>query len=120
MATKMQLQAIITKGNQIINNFQKHSTGRLNLWTTIVQLSHNYVITAEAQKRVGTGITTAIVAHLPFDQFSYDEYIQVLISLQKHWDVPVLCHAFPRRLLNNLRDQYGSRIIRDDIVRRYR
>lgn len=120
MATKPEIQAAIKNGNEVVADFQEHSTGRLNLWTSIVDLSQNYVITAEAQKRVGTGITTAIICHLPFAHFDYDDYVQVLMGLQQHWDVPVLCHAFPRQKLNNLRREYGSRIIRDDIVRRYR
>lgn len=120
MASDKEIQLAIKKGNQVIDDFQQHSTGQLNLWTSIVALTSNYVITVEAQKRVGTGITTAIICHLPFDQYTEDNYLAVLMGLQKHWDIPVLCHAFSRRLLANLRAQYGSRIIRDDIVRRYK
>ena len=120
MASDNKIRMAIKRGNQVIADFQQHSSGRLNLWTSIVTISRNYVITVEAQKRVGTGITTAIVCHLPFDQYSDDDYQQVLMSFQKKWDIPVLCHAFSRRRLANLRAQYGSRIIRDDIVRRYK
>lgn len=120
MASNTEIKTAIKRGNQVITDFQQHSSGRLNLWTSIVELSRNYVITVEAQKRVGTGITTAIVAHLPFDQYDDDDYLQVLMGLQKEWAIPVLCHAFSRRRLANLRTQYGSRIIRDDIVRRYK
>lgn len=120
MATDNEIRAAIKQGNQVIADFQQHSSGRLNLWTSIVTPSRNYVITIEAQKRVGTGITTAIVGHLYFDRYDDDDYLQVLMSLQKEWDIPVLCHAFSRRRLANLRSQYGSRIIRDDIVRRYK
>lgn len=120
MAKDNEIKAAIKKGNQIITDFQQHSSGRLNLWTSIVTLSRNYIITVEAQKRVGTGITTAIICHLSFDQYTVDDYLAVLMGLQRQWDIPVLCHAFSRKHLANLRHQYGSRIIRDDIVRRYR
>lgn len=120
MATDQEIQSAIKAGNRVIAAFQQLSTGRLNLWTAVVSLSQNYVITVEAQKRVGTGITTAIICHLPFEHYDYEDYLQVLIGLQKRWAVPVLCHAFSRQHLNKLRAEYGSRIIRDDIVRRYR
>lgn len=111
---------IINKANQVIANFQQHSTGKLNLWTSIVTLSQKYVITVEAQKRVGTGITTAIVLQLPFTNYSYEDYLKILMTLQAKWQIPVLCHQFPRVQLNALRNQYGSNIIRDDVMRRWR
>ena len=120
MTKSSEIQALIRKGNQTIADFQQHSSGRLNLWTSIVEISQNYVITVEAQKRVGTGITTAIICHLPFEQYTDDDYLTVLMGLQQQWDIPILCHAFSRLRLANLRHQYGSRIIRDDIVRRYK
>lgn len=81
MASDNEIKAAIKRGNQVIADFQQHSSGRLNLWTSIVTLSRNYVITVEAQKRVGTGITTAIVGQLPFDQYDDDDYQQVLMGL---------------------------------------
>lgn len=120
MAKDSEIKAMIKQGNQTIADFQQHSSGRLNLWTSIIEISRNYVITVEAQKRVGTGITTAIICHLPFDQYSDEDYLAVLMGLQQQWGIPILCHAFSRRRLANLRHQYGSRIIRDDIVRRYK
>ncbi|MGN1279530.1 MAG: transposase [Limosilactobacillus sp.] len=120
MAKDNEIKAAIKKGNQTIADFQQHSSGRLNLWTSIVTLNRNYIITVEAQKRVGTGITTAIICHLSFNQYTADDYLAVLMGLQRHWNIPVLCHGFSRKQLANLRHQYGSRIIRDDIVRRYR
>ena len=41
-----------------------------------------------------------------------------MMALQKEWDVPILTHAFPKDKLFNLRQKYGSKIIRDDIVRK--
>ena len=108
----------IKKGNEIIADFKQHSNGKLNLWTSITELSEKYNITAEAQSRVNPGITTAIVAQLPFSDFSYDDFIEVLMALQKEWDIPVLTHAFSKKKLFNLRQKYGARIIRDDIVRK--
>ena len=40
------------------------------------------------------------------------------MAFQKEWDIPVLTHAFPKKELFNLRQKYGARIIRDDIVRK--
>ena len=90
----------IKQGNEVIKGFKQHSTGRLNLWVSITDLSQKYNITVEAQSRINPGITTAIVGQLPF------------------WDIPVLTHAFPKDKLFSLRQKYGSKIIRDDIVRK--
>lgn len=87
----------IKKGNKIITDFKQHSNGKLNLWASITDLSEKYNITAEAQSRVNPGITTAIVAQLPFSDFTYDEFIEVLMAFQKEWDIPVLTHKFPKR-----------------------
>lgn len=108
----------IKKGNKIIADFKQHSNGKLNLWASITDLSQKYNITAEAQSKVKPGINTAIVAQLPFSDFTYDEFIEVLMAFQKEWGIPVLTHEFPKKKLFNLRQKYGARIIRDDIVRK--
>ena len=108
----------IKKGNEIIADFKQHSNGKLNLWASITDISQKYNITVEAQSRVKPGITTAIVAQLPFSDFNYADFIEVLMVLQKEWDIPVLTHDFPKKKLFNLRQKYGARIIRDDIVRK--
>lgn len=41
-----------------------------------------------------------------------------MMTLQKEWDIPVLTDAFPKNKLFNLRQKYGAKIIRDDIVRK--
>ena len=64
-----------------------------------------------SQNSVTVLITTA-------SDFSYDDFIEVLMAFQKEWDIPVLTHAFPKKKLFNLRQEYGARIIRDDIVRK--
>lgn len=108
----------IKKGNEIIADYKQHSNGKLTLWTSINNHTEKYNITAEAQSKVKPGITTAIVAQLPFSEFKYEEYVEVLISLQEEWGIPVLTHVFPKDKLYNLRQKYGSKIIRDDIVRK--
>lgn len=116
----MDKQQLVKKGSKVIADFKAHSTGKINLWTTTVSLNHYYMITVEAQKRVGTGITTAIVLQLPFADYSLKDYLEILMTLQAKWQVPILFHNFPKKKLNALRAQYGNQVIRDDIVRRYR
>lgn len=108
----------IKHGNEVIKEFKQHSTGRLNLWVSITDLSQKYNITVEAQSRVKPGINTDIVGQLPFSEFKYEDFVEVTMALQKEWDIPVLTHAFPKDKLFNLRQKYGSKIIRDDIVRK--
>lgn len=108
----------IKKGNKIIADFKQHSAGKLNLWASITDLSQKYNITVEAQSRLKPGITTAIVAQLPFSDFRYVDFIEVLMVLQKEWNIPVLTHGFPKKKLFNLRQKYGAKIIRDDVVRK--
>ena len=55
----------IKHGNEVIKEFKQHSTGRLNLWVSITDLSKKYNITVEAQGRINPGITTVIVGQLP-------------------------------------------------------
>lgn len=111
------LKRVVLKGNKIIADFKQHSNGKLNLWTSYVELTKTYTITAESQHRNG-GITTAIVVYLPSEKSSYNDFVQILMAMQEEWDVPVLMHNFPKKQLNALRDKYGSYIIRDDIVRK--
>ena len=85
---------------------------------SITDLSKKYNITVEAQGRINPGITTAIVGKLPFSEFKYEDFVEIMMALQKEWDVPILTHAFPKDKLFNLRQKYGSKIIRDDIVRK--
>ena len=108
----------IKKGNEIITDFKQHSNGRLNLWASITELSQKYNINVEAHSKFKTGVYNAIVVQLPFSNFSYDEFIEVLMAFQKEWDIPVLTHEFLKKKLFNLRQKYGARIIRDDIVRK--
>ncbi len=108
----------IKHGNDVMKEFKQHSTGKLNLWVSITDLSQKYNITVEAQSRVKTGINTAIVGQLPFSAFKYDDFVEVFMALQDEWDVPILTHAFPKDKLFSLRQKYGSKIIRDDIVRK--
>ena len=108
----------IKQGNEVIKGFKQHSTGRLNLWVSITDLSQKYNITVEAQSRINPGITTAIVGQLPFSEFKYQDFVEVMMALQKEWDIPVLTHAFPKDKLFSLRQKYGSKIIRDNIVRK--
>ena len=108
----------IKHGNEVIKEFKQHSTGRLNLWVSITDLSQKYNITVEAQGRINPGITTAIVGQLPFSEFKYDDFVEVFMALQDEWNIPILTHAFPKDKLFNLRQKYGSKIIRDDIVRK--
>lgn len=108
----------IKHGNEVIKDFKQHSTGKLNLWVSITDLSQKYNITVEAQGRINPGINTAIVGQLPFSAFKYDDFVEVVMALQKEWDIPVLTHAFPKEKLFNLRQKYGSKIIRDDVVRK--
>ena len=108
----------IKKGNEIIADFKQHTHGKLNLWASITDLSEKYNINVEAQDRINPGITTAIVGQLPFSEFKYEDFVEVTMALQKEWDIPVLTHAFPKDKLFSLRQKYGSKIIRDDIVRK--
>ena len=108
----------IKQGNEVIKGFKQHSTGRLNLWVSITDLSQKYNITVEAQSRINPGITTAIVGQLPFSEFKYEDFIEVTMALQKEWDIPVLTHTLPKDKLFSLRQKYGSKIIRDDIARK--
>lgn len=62
----------IKKGNEIIADYKQHSNGKLTLWTSINNHTEKYNITAEAQSKVKPGITTAIVAQLPFSEFKYE------------------------------------------------
>lgn len=78
----------IKKGKEIIADYKQHSNGKLTLWTSINNHTEKYNITAEAQSKVKPGITTAIVAQLPFSEFKYEEYVEVLISLQEEWGYP--------------------------------
>lgn len=112
------IRLAIKKGNEIIADFKQHSTGKLNLWVSITDLSQKYNITVEAQGRINPGITTAIVGQLPFSEFKYKDFVEVVMALQKEWDIPVLTHAFPKDKLFSLRQKYGSKIIRDDIARK--
>lgn len=112
------IRLAIKKGNEIIADFKQHSTGKLNLWVSITDLSQKYNITVEAQGRINPGITTAIVGQLPFSEFKYQDFVEVVMALQKEWDIPVLTHAFPKDKLFSLRQKYGSKIIRDDIARK--
>lgn len=112
------IRLAIKHGNEVIEDFKQHSTGKLNLWVSITDLSQKYNITVEAQSRINPGITTAIVGQLPFSEFKYDDFVEVFMALQKEWGIPVLTHAFPKDKLFNLRQKYGSKIIRDDIVRK--
>ena len=112
------IRLAIKKGNEIIADFKQHSTGKLNLWVSITDLSQKYNITVEAQGRINPGITTVIVGQLPFSEFKYKDFVEVTMALQKEWDIPVLTHAFPKDKLFSLRQKYGSKIIRDDIVRK--
>ncbi|ARW37083.1 transposase [Lactiplantibacillus plantarum] len=108
----------IKNGNEIIADFKQHTHGKLNLWVSITDLSEKYNITAEAHSKFNPGVYTTIAAQLPFSDFTYDEFVEVLMAFQKEWDIPVLTHAFPKKKLFNLRQKYGARIIRDDIVRK--
>lgn len=108
----------IKKGNEIIADFKQHTHGKLNLWASITDLSEKYNINVEAHSKFNPGVYNAIVAQLPFSDFSYDDFIEVLMAFQKEWDIPVLTHAFPKKKLFNLRQEYGARIIRDNIVRK--
>ena len=112
------IRLAIKHGNEVIEDFKQHSTGKLNLWVSITDLSQKYNITVEAQGRINPGITTAIVGQLPFSEFKYEDFIEVTMALQKEWDIPVLTHAFPKDKLFSLRQKYGSKIIRDDIARK--
>lgn len=112
------IRLAIKHGNEVIEDFKQHSTGKLNLWVSITALSQKYNITVEAQGRINPGITTAIVGQLPFSEFKYKDFVEVVMALQKKWDIPVLTHAFPKDKLFSLRQKYGSKIIRDDIARK--
>ena len=112
------IRLAIKHGNEVIEDFKQHSTGKLNLWVSITDLSQKYNITVEAQSRINPGITTAIVGQLPFSEFKYEDFVEAFMALQEKWDIPVLTHAFPKDKLFNLRQKYGSKIIRDDIVRK--
>ena len=51
------------------------------------------------------------------DKYSYDDFIKVIDGLHDKWtDTPILFHGLSKKRLNELRDKYGSYIIRDDIV----
>lgn len=108
----------IKKGNEIIADFKQHTHGKLNLWASITDLSEKYNINVEAHSKFNPGVYNAIVVQLPFSDFTYDEFVEVLMAFQKEWDIPVLTHAFSKKKLFNLRQKYGARIIRDDIVRK--
>jgi len=89
----------IKKGNEIIADFKQHTHGKLNLWVSITDLSEKYNITAEAHSKFNPGVYTTIPAQLPFSDFTYDEFVEVLMAFQKEWDIPVLTHAFPKKKL---------------------
>lgn len=38
--------------------------------------------------------------------------IEVLISLQREWRIPVMCHEFPKKLLYMMQKKYGKNVIR--------
>ena len=98
----------IRKGNEIIADFKQHTHGKLNLWASITDLSQKYNINVEAHSKFNPGVYNAIVAQLPFSDFSYDDFIEVLMAFQKEWDIPVLTHEFPKKELFNLRFQNAT------------
>lgn len=42
------IRLAIKHGNEVIEDFKQHSTGKLNLWVSITDLSQKYNITVEA------------------------------------------------------------------------
>ena len=82
------IRLAIKKGNEIIADFKQHSTGKLNLWVFITDLSQKYNITVEAQGRINPGITTAIVGQLPFSEFKYDDFVEVFMAFKTNGIFP--------------------------------
>ena len=56
--------------------------GKLNLWASITDLSEKYNINVEAHSKFNPGVYNAIVAQLPFSDFTYDEFVEMILSVR--------------------------------------
>lgn len=72
----------IKKGNEIIADFKQHTHVKLNLWASITDLSEKYNINVEAHSKFNPGVYNAIVAQLLFSDFTYDEFVEMILSVR--------------------------------------
>lgn len=79
--------------------------------TAYTDLSQKYNITVEAQGRINPGITTAIVGQLPFSEFKYKDFVDLLGSIPKEF-VHSLTPDHGREFLglNDIRERLGVAI----------
>lgn len=113
------VQEAIKQGNAKIADFKQHTIGKLYLTTALPDLNHfdysEYIISVEAVRFNKLGIPDEMIAELPSKDFTLREYLEVLISLQREWGFPIMCHDFPKKLFYMMQKKYGKDVIRTDL-----
>ena len=114
---QQELDSLIDKANDVIEDYYKHRSSTINLWITYAPIPGNYVICVENAMAPGDGISTVNALELSDDKCNYEDFIKIIDGLHNKWpNTPLLFHDLSEARLNKLRDKYGSFIVRDDIV----
>lgn len=114
---QQELDSLIDKANDIIEDYYNHRSSTINLWITYAPIPGNYVICVENAIAPGDGISSTNALELSGEKYGYDDFVKIIDGLHNKWpDTPLLFHDLSKTRLNKLRDKYGSFIVRDDIV----
>ena len=113
----IQLDRLINKTNTKIKYYYEHYSSSINLWVTKSVIDPHYVICVELVHDFGGAITSFEILSRGTNELDPEEFLKVINQLHQSWPyMPILFHDFPKKVINSLRDKFGSFIIRDDVV----
>lgn len=109
------VRTALSKINKTIEEIFDHSTGRLQLYISEVPVNDCFVIDLDNLKGEDKGIIMNDVCFLSFDDYSFEEFVQIIAEIVDHWKFVTLAHGFSKEKEQYIRNHvHGT--VREDIV----
>lgn len=109
------LRQAYKKANQAIQNIYDHSNGKLELFITSNPYLNAYHMSLDNLHPSSGEILTQDVINLGYDQFSFEEFVELVAAITKKWGFVILLHDFDKQTYWHIRKQVDVKV-RPDLV----
>ena len=109
------LRQAYDKANKEVEHIYDHTNGNLELFITKNSFLRSFNISLDNIHENKPGILTQQVINLDYDNYSFEEFIEIVAAIVDEWKFIVLMHDFNKKEEKYIRDHIKG-TARGDIV----
>lgn len=109
------LRKAYKEANKEVEHIYDHTNGNLELFITKNSFLRSFNISLDNIHENKPGILTQQVINLGYDNYSFEEFIEIVAAIIDEWEFVVLMHDFNKKEEKYIRDHIKG-TAREDIV----